>query len=221
VTLERRQRRLLVSAGEPAGLDPWATWALSLLLGGLGLALGALATQGGGGAVLEVVLPLVGLAAPNLRLQALREVRFTAASRDFPVAIELAALAMSAGLDFPGAMRQVTERQRGVAAEELEQVLLALDLGITRAAALRALEERLPVAEVRDLTRAVVLAERKGASVGDALRQVAATSRQRRSVRAEEAAARAGALLLIPLMLLLIAILMLLLGPLLIGGVGL
>jgi tight adherence protein C len=128
---------------------------------------------------------------------------------------------MNAGSDFPGAIRRVIKGQTGVVTEELEHLLRSLDLGITRHGALLALQERMPVEEVRDLVRAILLAEKKGSSVREALAQQASSSRQRRSVRAEEAAARAGLLLLFPLMLLMACVMIMLIGPLMVSGVTL
>lgn len=212
-------RKLLVHAGEPLGLEPASFVALSLLVGALFFALAWLFGSGDAGA-LGCAVGLLGLALPLVRCSSLRLDRFKQASRELPVTIELVALGMGAGLDFPGAVRRVTSGQTGVVAEELGHLLLTLDLGIGRAAALATLEERLPVSEVRDLVRVVTLADKKGASVSDALTQLAEASRAQRSIRAEEAAARAGVLLLGPLMLLLLCILILLLAPLLVGGVG-
>lgn len=216
---ERRARataQLLIQAGEPLGLEPVTFVALSLVVGGVA---GGAALLLGGGAF-AVALLLLGVALPSVRFSSLRLDRLRQASREMPVAIELVALAMGAGLDFPGAVRRVVQGQTGVVAEELGHLLIMLDLGIGRAAALATLAERLPVTEVRDLVRVVTLADKKGASISDALAQLAATSRLQRSVRAEEAAARAGVLLLGPLMLLLVCVLILLLAPLLVGGVG-
>jgi tight adherence protein C len=125
---------------------------------------------------------------------------------------------MSAGSDFPSALKKVAEGQTGVVAEEFRQVLFSLELGMTRRAALLALEKRAPVSEVSDLVKAIILAEQKGASVADALVAQARTSRQRRSVRAEESAAQAGVLLIGPLMLLVGCILILLVGPLIMAS---
>src|SRR5690606_32179157 len=121
-------------------------------------------------------------------------------TRDLPAAIDLMAMAMGAGSDFVAATRGVVEGQDGVVADELGQVLGALDLGITRASALVGLRERIPTADVRDLVRAVLLAERKGTPLSDVLNQQARLSRQRRSERAEEAAAKAAVWMLFPMM---------------------
>jgi tight adherence protein C len=219
--LEAFERKLLIGAGEPWGLDRHEALALSVLCAMIGAFFGAF----GGRATNTTawILPgaVVGAGLVQFRLQALRAERFSEMSRELPATIDLISLAMNAGADFPGAIRRVIKGQKGVVTEELEHLLRSLDLGITRQGALLALQERMPVEEVRDLVRAILLAEKKGSSVREALAQQASSSRQRRSVRAEEAAARAGLLLLLPLMLLMGCIMILLVGPLMVSGVSL
>jgi len=60
----------------------------------------------------------------------------------------------------------------------------------------------------------VVQAEEKGTPLADVLRVQARMLRMRRSVRAEEAAARAGLLMMIPLLMVFACVFLLLLGPL-------
>lgn len=219
--LEAFERKLLIGAGEPWGLDRYEALALSLVCAVIGAVLGAL--FGRETASTAWILPgaVVGAGFLQFRFQSLRTDRFAEMSRELPAAIDLISLAMNAGTDFPGAIRRVIKGQKGVVTEELEHLLRSLDLGITRQGALVALLERMPVEEVRDLVRAILLAEKKGSSVREALSQQASASRQRRSVRAEEAAARAGLLLLFPLMLLMGCIMILLVGPLMVSGVSL
>jgi tight adherence protein C len=219
--IEEFQRQQLIWAGEPLGLNRHEALGLSIILAALGALIGR--HLGGSSNSLAWVLPsgIFGAALLNIRLQSLSTARFTEVSRELPASIDLIALAMNAGSDFPGAVRRVIHGQRGVVAEELGHVLRALDLGITRRAALLSFRDRMPVQEVRDLVRAILLAEKKGSSITEALAQQARASRERRSVRAEEAAARAGVLLLVPLMLLMACILILLVGPLLSSGVSL
>lgn len=212
-------KKQLVWAGEPLGLERHEAWAISALSSALatGLSLAWFPQK----PLVVATATAVGALALPMKLRGLRTDRFAEVSRELPAAIDLIALSMNAGSDFPGAIRRVIRGQSGVVAEEMAGLLRSLDLGITRSAALLALKERVPVPEVRDLVRAVLLAERKGASIREALSQQAKTSRQRRSVRAEEAAARAGVLLLVPLMLLMGCIMILLVGPLLTSGVSL
>lgn len=219
--LEAFERKLLIGAGEPWGLDRHEALALSVLSAILGAFLGALGGRETNTTAWILPGAVVGAGLVQFRLQALRAERFSEMSRELPATIDLISLAMNAGSDFPGAIRRVIKGQKGVVTEELEHMLRALDLGITRQGALLSLQERVPVEEVRDLVRAILLAEKKGSCVRDALAQQASSSRQRRSVRAEEAAARAGLLLLFPLMLLMGCIMILLIGPLMVSGVSL
>lgn len=219
--IESHQRKLLIGAGEPLGLDRFESLAVTGALAVVGATLGAL--FGMRDATSSWIVPgaLVGGGLVQFRLQALRAERFSEMSRELPAAIDLISLAMNAGSDFPGAIRRVIRGQKGVVTDELEHLLRSIDLGITRQGALLALQERVPVEEVRDLVRAIILAEKKGSSVREALSQQARSSRQRRSVRAEEAATRASMLLLLPLMLLMGCIMILLVAPLMISGVNL
>lgn len=219
--IEGHQRKLLIGAGEPLGLDRYEVLALTLFFSAVGAIGGTLLGMDDG--TTSWVLPgaIVGGGLLQFRLQALRSERFSEMSRELPAAIDLISLAMNAGSDFPGAIRRVIKGQTGVVTDELEHLLRSIDLGITRQGALIALQERIPVEEVRDLVRAIILAEKKGSSVREALAQQARASRQRRSVRAEEAATRAGMLLLVPLMLLMGCIMILLVAPLMISGVSL
>jgi len=165
--LARAQERRLLLAGYPVGWNVEEVWALSLVLALFGAAMGA--WGGAGSETLVWIFPGACLfgCLPNARFQSRMGDRFTEVARELPAVIDLTALAMGAGLDFPGALRRVTEGQKGVVADELRQVLLSLELGITRHHALLELRERLPISEVKDLVRAVVMAEKKGSSVTD------------------------------------------------------
>jgi len=214
---ERRaaaQLRLLAWAGCPLGMsvhEAWFLWGVFTLLGALtGSLLGHWLDAW---LWFSPCLCLGALVLP-LRLRALVAERLFQLKHEFPAVIDLTALAMNAGSDLPAALGKIAARKSGVVADELKQFLTALDLGITRQSALLALESRCPVDEVRDVVRAILLAEKKGSSVVEALVQQARTSRQRRSVRAEESAAKAGVLLILPMMLLVGCVLILLVGPL-------
>lgn len=210
------QLRVLAWAGCPLGMsvhEAWFLWAVFTLLGVMvGLFLGHSLDLW---LWFSPCLCLGALVLP-LRLRALAAERFLQLKHEFPAIIDLTALAMNAGSDLPAALGKIAARKSGVVADELNQLLTALELGVTRQSALLALENRCPVDEVRDVVRAIVLAEQKGSSVVEALVQQARSSRQRRSVKAEESAAKAGVLLMLPMMLLVGCVLILLVGPLVI-----
>jgi len=185
---------------------------LALGVSGFAVALGM--GLGVNGALALAGLMTVG---PYVRIMSIGALRRRLAGRDMPRHMDLVALCMSSGMDLVAALSQVAAGDRGVLAEEIGYLLRTLELGQTRRAALAELAMSLPAPEVEDFCRAVIQAEIKGASVRDALVQQAAMSRVRRSVRAEELAARAGVLLVAPMMMLVVCLVLLILGPMLVG----
>jgi tight adherence protein C len=144
-----------------------------------------------------------------------RERRFREISRGLPGEIDMTAMCMNAGMDFPGAIRLIVSQrsaEEDVLREEFSRILAELELGHTRAVALRNFEARVPTEAVRELVGAVVQAEEKGTPLGEVLRIQASVLRMRRSMLAEEAASRAGVMMMIPLMMLLVSLLLILMG---------
>jgi tight adherence protein C len=144
-----------------------------------------------------------------------RDRRFKEVSRGLPAEIDMTAMCMNAGMDFPGAIRLIVSQRTGdedVLRDEFARILAELELGHTRAVALRSFEARVPTEAVREFVGAVVQAEEKGTPLAEVLRIQAGILRMRRSVLAEEAASRAGVMMMIPLMMLLGSILIVLLG---------
>jgi tight adherence protein C len=215
----------LMRAGAFLGLGVDECLALSAL-GGLA---GGMAGQLGRrwldlGAVWPPCFALLGLCVPWLRVHSESERRRRSISRALPSAIDLLALAMSAGLDFTGAVELLVDElreSRQPLVIELERVLQALAMGTTRSQALLALAERAPCAAICEFVGSVVQAEQKGNPLAEALVIQGRMLRMRRSVAAEEAAARASVLLVLPMMLLLAAVVLLMLGPFLVNGMGL
>jgi len=215
--LRRRAEHLLVCAGDYLGLSADELVA-SMALGGLaGSAFGALWVKLLGFSPLLIAAFGVGGA-----LLVLADVRGTAekrkrdVNRALPAAIELIALCMSAGLDFAGALSQIVKNAPladDPLVEELGLILYHLQLGHSRARSLQVFATRVPTESVGDFVFAIVQAEAKGNPLRDTLRVQASVLRTRRSVRAEELAARAGAKMVIPMTLLIASILLLIGGP--------
>lgn len=212
--LESSQERAITWAGTPAGLKAHETFFLMVAFCLFGAVVGRVWGDAGEGWTWSLVGAIGGGALVPIRLRSLASERVVVLSHEFPSVIDLTSLSMNAGSDLPAAIARIVEKKQGVVADELQQFLMALDMGMTRRAALLALESRCPVDEVRDLVRAIVMAEQKGTSVALALAQQARSSRERRSVRAEESAARAGVLMMLPMMLLMGCLVILLVGPL-------
>jgi tight adherence protein C len=87
----------------------------------------------------------------------------------------------------------------GALAVELGQTLRDVQLGRTRAEALRELSARVDVSELNSLVSALIQADRLGSSLGPILRVQADQLRMRRSQRAEKLAMEAPVKILLPL----------------------
>jgi tight adherence protein C len=163
-----------------------------------------------------VIVGPLGAALPYLTISGEAQRRLKQVNRGLPYVIDLMALAMSAGQDFPGAVRQVVEKSsdpNDALVEEFTRILQELQLGRTRKQSLLGFAQRAPIESVQEFVSAVVQAEDRGNPVADVLQIQAAVSRLRRSVKAEEAAAKAGVAMVAPLFLLFFCIMLLVMAP--------
>ncbi len=214
VAIEKR----LALAGDWLGITADEFVALSIMsfFGGIGFGaiFGALT---GMGPMMVIILAPLGGAVPWLQVQATAEERMKSINRGLPYATDLLALSMSAGKDFPGAVRQVVEKSSDpddALVEEFARILQELSIGRTRRQALLAFADRCPSDTVMEFVNSVVQAEEKGNPLADVLQVQAGMSRMRRGVKAEKTAAKAGVAMVGPLMLLMVCILILIIGPL-------
>jgi tight adherence protein C len=213
----QRASRDLALAGDVLGLLPEELLGLSLLTSSFGGALGCLLAGPSGLGDAVIVAGLFGGGVlPQLHIASLAGERLQRVNRRLPYAIDVLALALGAGLDFPGSVRQFVEKSGSVEdalVEELTLVLQSLQLGRTRRQALSELAERVPSEGVREFVGAVVQAELRGNPLAAVLGIQAEVARRKRTLRAEERAARAGVAMLAPLLLVFIAILIIIVAP--------
>ncbi len=219
LTEEQRAKvdRHLMLAGDFLGITAEEYIGLSILSFFGGITFGAIAgLMTGMGIVMVIIIAPLGAALPYLQVSSAAELRIKGINRGLPYAIDLIALAMSAGKDFPGAVRQVIEKcsdPEDPLMEEFSRILQELGVGRTRKQALLGLAERVPSESVQEFVNSVVQAEEKGNPLADVLQIQAGMTRMRRSVRAEQQAAKAGVQMIGPLALLLLCIIALILGP--------
>ena len=207
----------LALAGDWLGLTPEEYVGLSIVAFLGGLLFGAVAgiITGIGGLMVAICGPLFA-SVPFLLISGEAQRRLKQVNRGLPFTIDLMALAMSAGLDFPGAIRQVVEKSSDstdALVEEFTRILQELQLGRTRKQALTDFMQRVPTDQVIEFVNAVVQAEERGNPVADVLQIQAGIARMRRSVRAEELAAKAGVAMVGPLFLLFGCIMLLVVAP--------
>ena len=221
-------RPSLLHSGDYLGLSEDELLAASAIMSA---SLGAAAT----GACHALGVPLylgaagwvLGGMAPWLRIQAVARHRAKDVDRALPGSVELAAMCMGAGLDFPGALRRIVETAtdpRAPLIEEFTRILQELELGHTRRSAMESFQRRVPTDQVRELVTSVVQAEDKGSPLAPVLSIQAQTQRLRRSIAAEEAASDAALMLMGPMALIFLCVIVLLLGPVVVrfiaGGLG-
>jgi tight adherence protein C len=208
----------IAHAGDYLGLTPEEYVSLTIVSSILtALAAGVTGALLGNNATLFFIIGAgLGAALPYLQITGEAQRRAKEINRGLPYVIDLMALAMSAGLDFPGAVRQVVEKSSNPddpLIEEFTRVLQELSLGKTRKQALTDFAKRTPSAAVNEFVAALVQAEDRGNPVADVLQIQAGVSRMRRTVNAEEAAAKAGVKMVGPLFLLFACIMLLVMGP--------
>jgi len=205
-------------AGDYLGLTAEEYVSLSIVSSILSAAAGGLAALalGNNVALFALIGLALGAALPYLQISGEGQRRLKEINRGLPYVIDLMALGMSAGLDFPGAVRQVVEKSSNPEdplIEEMTRILQELSLGRTRKQALTDFAKRVPSPAVTEFVSALVQAEDRGNPVADVLQIQAGVSRMRRTVNAEEAAAKAGVKMVGPLFLLFACIMLLVMGP--------
>ncbi len=212
-----RIRETLVASGNPNLYTPDELLAVSMLWGlVIALLLEVLNVMFLGKP--SLVLPpcgfLVGLAGHlyGVHGKAVKRVRLI--SRRVPYTLDLVALAMGAGATFTEAIRTVVrEDPHHPFNVELNTVLAEVELGTTRAAALRNLADRVPLESLRSIVAAIIQAEGLGTPLSLVLKEQANLMRLQRSVRAEKLAAAASVRILVPSMLILVSVVLTVLAP--------
>jgi tight adherence protein C len=214
-----RLARKIVLAGSPAGWD-----ADKLAAGKVaGLVVGFLA-----GVFLAHVVVLAGLTQiifigiitasgyflPDIYVSRTAEDRQKSIRRALPDTMDLLTISVEAGLGFDAALSQVVEHVPGALSEEIGRLLQEIQLGKSRAEALRDLGDRSDVDELDSFVLAVIQADVFGISVSTVLRAQSKDLRVRRRQRAERSAMQIPVKILFPTILCVLpALFVVILGP--------
>jgi tight adherence protein C len=167
--------------------------------------------------LLLLLLASVGYYLPNLLLH----LRIRSHQRElfeaFPDAVDLIIVCIEAGLGLDAAIARTAEELRlrsPALADELHLVGLELRVGASRVKAMRNLALRTGLDEAASLVSMLVQADRFGTSIADSLRVHAESLRNRRRLKAEEAAAKIPLKLLFPLIFCIFpSLILVLVGP--------
>jgi len=197
-------RERLIQAGNPAGLDadrfmtlkvfgalsivfwPWFAFKFAELGGFYGL-------------IVTGLLWAISFFGPDVFVQRKTDQRQYEIATRLPDVLDLLVISVEAGLGFEQAIDRTIDTVPGALADEFRRMLQETRMGATRAEALRAMDERTQVPELRSFILAMLQADTFGVSIGRILRSQAEDMRIRRRQRAQETAQKAPVKMLFPL----------------------
>lgn len=147
------------------------------------------------GAVAGLVL---GFMAPDMFLGNKAGKRNKLILEALPDALDLLTISVEAGLGFDAALVKVTEKLKGPLSDEFKRAAGEQRVGKSRQEALRGITDRVEVKEFQNFISAIIQADQLGVSMSKVLRIQSEQLRQARRQRAEEKAARAPILIMLP-----------------------
>lgn len=211
----------LIKAGNPYSLTASQFLTVAAAAGFIlpALYIGMLRSANGSIGFNEILVALLLMAVvtylgPRIWLNSRISGRQNRIERSLPDALDLITVSVEAGLTLEAALATVVAKTKGPLAEEFEKGLHEMNIGKSRAKALRDIGNRTGVADLKSVIAALVQAEEMGSSISNVLRIQSDSVRVKRQLRAKEQAMQAPVKMLFPLVLFILpAMFIVILGP--------
>lgn len=139
------------------------------------------------------------IAGPDAMLNRQVEERQYELRRQLPDIMDLLVISVEAGLGFEQAIDRVVVAVPGPLSQEFSRMLGEVRAGSSRADAMRALEQRTDVPEIRSFVLSILQADTFGVSIGRVLRSQADEMRIKRRQIAQERAQKAPVKMMVPM----------------------
>lgn len=149
--------------------------------------------------MIVALLIMVLLLGPEAKLTRAVDTRQAAIMSDLPDILDLLTISVEAGLGFEQALDRTIATVPGPLSTEFARMLGETRAGSSRADAMRAMDARIDISEVRSFVLAILQADTFGVSIGRVLRAQADEMRIRRRQKAQEKAMKAPVKMLIPM----------------------
>lgn len=141
---------------------------------------------------------VLGFMAPDFFLRNKAGKRNTQILESLPDALDLLTISVEAGLGFDAALIKVTEKLKGPLPDEFKRAAAEQRVGKSRQQALRGITERIDVKELTSFIAAIIQADQLGVPMSKVLRIQSEQMRTERRQRAENKAAKAPILIMLP-----------------------
>ena len=163
------------------------------------LVFGFLGIGGMKGIGMSVLLTGMLVFAPDVILNRRVQERQTEIRKKLPDVLDLLVISVEAGLGFEQALDRTVSAVPGPLTQEFARMLGETRAGASRANAMRAMEKRCDVPELRSFVLAILQADTFGVSIGRVLRAQADEMRIKRRQMAQERAQKAPVKMMIPM----------------------
>jgi tight adherence protein C len=182
----------------PVAVSPLAFVVTDLTVAAFGMLLGAVS----------------GYYLPLLMITSQAQNRQAGLLRAYPDALDLMVSSVESGLSLDQAFRRVAQEMKTVSpilSKEFTLVNSQVSAGIERIEALKRLEERTGLEELRSFVNMLSQAERFGSSISESMRLYSSVAREKRMARAEEKAGQVGSKLTVIMIVFFLPVLMMVL----------